>query len=49
MLPIFIIPLINIVRLDRPILDGEKSTLLDCVADDGSLAPDSLMAMGGPY
>ncbi len=35
------------VRLDTPILDGEKATLLDFVADDGSPAPDSVMAMDG--
>jgi RNA polymerase primary sigma factor len=31
-------------RLDSPILDGEKTTLLDFVADDDSPAPDSIMA-----
>jgi RNA polymerase primary sigma factor len=35
------------VRLDTPILDGEKATLLDFVADDGSPTPDSVMAMDG--
>jgi len=31
-------------RLDTPILDGEKTTLLDFISDDNSLAPDSVMA-----
>jgi RNA polymerase primary sigma factor len=31
-------------RLDTPILDGEKSTLMDFVADEGSPAPDSAIA-----
>lgn len=31
-------------RLDTPIIDGEKSTLMDFVADDGSPAPDSAIA-----
>jgi len=31
-------------RLDTPILDGEKTTLLDFISDDNSPAPDSVMA-----
>lgn len=31
-------------RLDTPILDGEKTTLLDFISDDKSPAPDSIMA-----
>ncbi|MEQ9619899.1 MAG: sigma-70 family RNA polymerase sigma factor [Deltaproteobacteria bacterium] len=31
-------------RLDTPILDGEKTTLLDFISDDSSPAPDSVMA-----
>jgi len=31
-------------RLDTPILDGEKTTLLDFISDDKSPAPDSVMA-----
>lgn len=31
-------------RLDTPIMDGEKSTLMDFVADEGSPAPDSAIA-----
>lgn len=31
-------------RLDTPIMDGEKSTLMDFVADEGSTAPDSAIA-----
>lgn len=31
-------------RLDTPIIDGEKSTLMDFVADEGSPAPDSAIA-----
>ncbi len=31
-------------RLDNPILDGEKATLLDFVEDDKHLAPDSAVA-----
>jgi len=31
-------------RLDSPILDGEKTTLLDFIADDDSPSPDSVMA-----
>jgi RNA polymerase primary sigma factor len=34
------------VRLDSPILDGEKTTLLDFIADEDSPAPDSIMAKG---
>jgi len=33
-------------RLDSPILDGEKTTLLDFIADDDSPSPDSVMARG---
>jgi len=33
-------------RLDSPILDGEKTTLLDFIADEDSPAPDSIMAKG---
>jgi RNA polymerase primary sigma factor len=33
-------------RLDSPILDGEKTTLLDFIADDDSPSPDSVMAKG---
>ncbi|GIW46427.1 MAG: RNA polymerase sigma factor [Deltaproteobacteria bacterium] len=32
------------VRLDSPILDGEKATLLDFVADENSPSPDSVIA-----
>jgi RNA polymerase primary sigma factor len=32
------------VRLDSPIIDGEKTTLLDFIPDEGSPAPDSVMA-----
>lgn len=31
-------------RLDTPIMDGEKTTLMDFVADEGSPAPDSAIA-----
>ncbi len=31
-------------RLDTPIIDGEKSTLMDFVADEGTPAPDSAIA-----
>jgi len=31
-------------RLDTPIMDGEKSTLMDFVADEGLRAPDSAIA-----
>ena len=31
-------------RLDTPIIDGEKTTLLDFVADEGSPEPDSVIA-----
>ena len=31
-------------RLDTPILEGEKTTLLDFISDDKSPAPDSIMA-----
>ena len=31
-------------RLDMPIMDGEKSTLMDFVADEGTPAPDSAIA-----
>ncbi len=31
-------------RLDTPIMDGEKTTLLDFIADDNLPAPDSVMA-----
>jgi len=31
-------------RLDNPIIDGEKTTLLDFVADQGSPTPDAVMA-----
>lgn len=34
----------DVVHLDSPILDGEKTTLLDFVPDEGSPAPDSVMA-----
>jgi RNA polymerase sigma factor (sigma-70 family) len=32
------------VHLDSPILDGEKTTLLDFIPDEGSPTPDSVMA-----
>ncbi|MGQ0794016.1 MAG: sigma-70 family RNA polymerase sigma factor [Deltaproteobacteria bacterium] len=35
------------VRLDSPIIDGEKTTLLDFIPDDNSPAPDSLIAKTG--
>jgi len=31
-------------RLDNPIMDGEKTTLLDFISDDKAPAPDSVMA-----
>jgi RNA polymerase primary sigma factor len=31
-------------RLDTPIMDGEKTTLLDFISDDKAPAPDSVMA-----
>ncbi len=31
-------------RLDNPIMDGEKTTLLDFISDDKSPAPDTVMA-----
>jgi len=34
----------DVVHLDSPIIDGEKTTLLEFVPDDGSSAPDSVMA-----
>jgi RNA polymerase sigma factor (sigma-70 family) len=34
----------DVVHLDSPVLDGEKTTLLDFVPDEGSPAPDSVMA-----
>jgi RNA polymerase primary sigma factor len=34
----------DVVHLDSPILDGEKTTLLDFIPDEGSPAPDSVMA-----
>ncbi len=34
----------DVVHLDSPIIDGEKTTLLEFVPDDGSVAPDSVMA-----
>ncbi len=34
----------DVVHLDSPILDGEKTTLLDFIPDEGSPAPDSIMA-----
>ena len=34
----------DVVHLDSPILDGEKATLLDFIPDEGSPAPDSVMA-----
>jgi len=34
----------DVVHLDSPILDGEKTTLLDFVADESGPAPDDVMA-----
>jgi RNA polymerase primary sigma factor len=34
----------DVVHLDSPILDGEKTTLLDFVSDEALPAPDSIMA-----
>lgn len=34
----------DVVHLDSPILDGEKTTLIDFIADDGSPIPDAAMA-----
>ncbi|HSE83006.1 MAG TPA: sigma-70 family RNA polymerase sigma factor [Thermodesulfobacteriota bacterium] len=37
----------DVVYLDSPILDGEKTTFLDFVADDASPTPDSVVADEG--
>lgn len=37
----------DVVYLDSPILDGEKTTFLDFVADDTALMPDSVVADEG--
>lgn len=34
----------DVVHLDSPILDGERTTLLDFIPDEGSLTPDSMVA-----
>lgn len=34
----------DVVHLDSPIVDGEKTTLIDFIPDDGSRAPDSAVA-----
>ena len=34
----------DVVHLDSPILDGEKTTLLEFVSDDAQTPPDSVMA-----
>ncbi len=34
----------DVVHLDTPILDGEKTTLLEFIPDEGSLTPDSAVA-----
>ncbi len=34
----------DVVHLDSPILDGEKTTLIDFIPDEGSLTPDSAVA-----
>lgn len=36
----------DVARLDSPILEGEKTTLLDFIADEDSPAPDSITANG---
>lgn len=35
------------ISLDMPILDGEKTTLLDSIADNETVIPDSLVAKSG--
>ena len=37
----------DVVYLDSPVLDGEKTTFLDFVADDSALMPDSVVADEG--
>ncbi|HEX3034665.1 MAG TPA: sigma-70 family RNA polymerase sigma factor, partial [Thermodesulfobacteriota bacterium] len=37
----------DVVHLDTPIFDGEKTTLLDFVPDEGALLPDSAIAKEG--
>ncbi len=37
----------DVVHLDSPVFDGEKTTLLDFVPDEGALLPDSAMAKEG--
>jgi RNA polymerase sigma factor, sigma-70 family len=37
----------DVIHLDSPIFDGEKTTLLDFVPDEGALLPDSAVAKEG--